>query len=183
MYDKIDLIKETFITELNKKISIYGSISYFNKKMENEIFKMVTPREILKFYINNDTTKNSLSFQLTSVSRKLPKSKDRKIYNLSLTKIGEKRKRRMEEAIETVIICSQQSFEIAGVLNPVQIEIEDDRILNMLKRYKNVVYRLTSLGLFFPASTKNDTEQIFITCREVNNIKKALKNSKSYGLL
>ena len=89
----------------------------------------------------------------------------------------------MEQAIETVIICSQQSFEIAGVLNPVQIEIEDDRILNMLKRYKNVVYRLTSLGLFFPASTKNDTEQIFITCREVNNIKKALKNGKSYGLL
>ena len=47
--------------------------------------------------------------------------------------MGEKRKRRMEEPIETVVIRLQQSFEIAGGLNPVQIEIEDDRILNMLK--------------------------------------------------
>ena len=39
----------------------------------------------------------------------------------------------MTEPIETVIICAQQSFEIAGGLNPVQIEIEDDRVLNILK--------------------------------------------------
>ena len=56
------------------------------------MFKIVTPEEILKFYINKDTTKNSLSFQLTSVSGKLAKPKDKKIYNLSLTKIGEKKK-------------------------------------------------------------------------------------------
>ena len=53
----------------------------------------------------------------------------------------------------------------------------------MLKRYKNVVYRLTPLGILFPASVKNDTEQIFITCRELNNVKKALINSKIYGLI
>ena len=34
LYDKNDLIKETFITALNKKILIYGSISYFNKKKQ-----------------------------------------------------------------------------------------------------------------------------------------------------
>ena len=32
LYDKNDLLKETFITALNQKISIYDSISYFNKK-------------------------------------------------------------------------------------------------------------------------------------------------------
>ena len=32
----------------------------------------------------------------------------------------------MTETIETVISCLQQSFEIAGALNPVQIKIEDD---------------------------------------------------------
>ena len=78
----------------------------------------------------------------------------------------------MAEPIETVIICAQQSFEIAGRLNPVQFEIADDRILNMLKRHKNVLYRLTPLGLLFPASVKNDTAQIFITCRELDNIKR-----------
>ena len=46
-----------------------------------------------------------------------------------------------------------------------------------------MVYRLTPLGILFPASVKNDTEQIFITCRELNNVKKALINSKIYGLI
>ena len=43
------------------------------------------------------------------------------------------------------------TVKLAGGLNPVQIEIEVDRILNMLKRYKNVVYRLRPIGILFPA--------------------------------
>ena len=101
--------------------------------------------------------KNFLSFQLTNVSGSLPKLKNKKIYN-SLKRIGEKRKRQMAEPIETVIIRAQQRFEIASGLNPVQIEIEDDRILNILRKYKNVRYKLTLLGLLFPASIKIDTE-------------------------
>ena len=72
-----------------------------------------------------------MSFQLKNVGEKLPKLKDKKIYNFSLTRIGEERKRKMVEPIETMIIHAQQSFEIAGGLNPVQIEIDDDRILNI----------------------------------------------------
>ena len=64
----------------------------------------------------------------------------------------------MAEPIETVITCAQQSFEIAGGLNPVIFEIEDDRVLNILKIYKNVLYRLTPLGILFLASVKNNTE-------------------------
>ena len=37
----------------------------------------------------------------------------------------------MTESTETVIICAQQSFEIAAGLNPVQIKIEDGRVLNI----------------------------------------------------
>ena len=47
-----------------------------------------------------------------------------------------KRKLPILEPIETVIICAQQNFEVAGGLNPIQIEIEDDRVLNMLKKQK-----------------------------------------------
>ena len=53
----------------------------------------------------------------------------------------------------------------------------------MLKRYKNVRYRLTPLGLLFPAPIKHDTEQIFITYRKLNDVKKSLINSKIYRLL
>ena len=118
-----------------------------------------------------------MSFQLLNIGGKQPKLKNKKkIYNLPLTKIGEKTKMQMTEPIESVIICALQNFKIAERLNPVKMETEDDRVLNILKLYKNVVYRLTLLGLLFPASVKNDTEKIFITCRELNDTKKALIN-------
>ena len=60
----------------------------------------------------------------------------------------------MQEPTETVIIRAQQNFEIVGGLNFIQIEIKDDRVLNMLIKHKNVTYKLTPLGLLFPASIK-----------------------------
>ena len=54
-----------------------------------------------------------------------------------MTKIG-KRKIQVPEPIETITIRAQQCFGIAGGLNPFQTEIEDDRVLNMLKNMKMV---------------------------------------------
>ena len=82
----------------------------------------------------------------------------------------------MSEPIETIIIRAQQDFAVAGGLNPVQIEIKDDRIINMLKKYKNVVYKITPLGILFPATVTNDTSQIFIIAKKLNRIKKSVLN-------
>ena len=82
MYDKRNLIKDIFITTLNKKVLIYGSISYFNKKTENEIFKIVFLEEFFKFYVNKGVIRNSLSFQLTIINGDIPKLKDSKIYSI-----------------------------------------------------------------------------------------------------
>ena len=106
------------------------------KKTKNEIFKIIIPQKFFKFYVEKDAPNKPLSFQLINISEKLTKIKDKKIYNLSLTRIGEKTKREMPEPIEPVIICAQQSFEITGGLNPVQIEINDDRVLNIFKKDK-----------------------------------------------
>ena len=40
-----------------------------------------------------------------------------------------------------------------------------------------------SLGILFPASIENNTEHVFITSRELNDVKKGLVNSKIYKLL
>ena len=65
------------------------------------------------------------------------------------------------------------------MLNPLQIEINDDRILNTLKKHKNnIYYKLTLTGILFPSSVKNDTKHIFVTCRELNSAKAALINGK-----
>ena len=100
-------------------------------------------------------------------------------------RLGRKRKLAMQEPIDTIIVCAQQNFDIVGGLNPIQIELEVDRILNALKKYKNVLYRVTPLSLLLPASTTNDTNQIyiFITCRQLNDVKKALLSGKIYELL
>ena len=64
----------------------------------NEIFKIISTENFLKFVMNKDTTKDTLS--LTSISGDKPKLKDKKIYNLSLTRIGKKRKTLMPEPID-----------------------------------------------------------------------------------
>ena len=89
----------------------------------------------------------------------------------------------MNEPIEIVIVRGQQKFDLHDILNPIEIEINDDRILNTLKKHKNVYYRLTSIGILFPSSVTNDTKQIFVTCRELNNAKVALINGKTYNIL
>ena len=92
LYDKSNLIKETYVTAINKKLSIYGPISYFKKKTKDEIFQIISTVDLVKFLINKDTIKNRLSFQLTSISGNIPKLKDKKIHNLSLTRLGNKKK-------------------------------------------------------------------------------------------
>ena len=89
----------------------------------------------------------------------------------------------MAEPVETIIICAQQDFEVGGGLNLVHIEIGIDIMLKKLKKYKTAAYKLTPTGILFPTFVKNDTKQIFLTCRELNDVKKCLINSKIYGLL
>ena len=106
-------------------------------------------------------------------------SNDKKIYRLSFKEIGRKRKHKiMSEPIEMVIVRGQQKFDLYEVLNPVQIQIKDDRILNMLKKHKNVYCKLNPINILFPASVINDTKQTFVTCRALNNVKIALINGK-----
>ena len=184
LYDRSGFIKQAFITALNKTISIYGSVSYFNKKTKNDIIKIINPQKFLKFYVKKDTLKDSLSLQLTNVSGKIPQLRDSKIYNFSLSRIEKKkRKRQLPEPTESVIIHAKQNFDVDGGLNPVKIELEDDRIINIPKKHKNARDRLTALGFLIPSSVKNDTEQIFITWRELNDVNKSLINGKIYELV
>ena len=74
-----------------------------------------------------------------------------------LTRLRRKRKFAMQEPIESVIVHAQYNFDVVGGLNPVQIELEDDIILNALKRYKSILYRVTPLDVLFPATITNDT--------------------------
>ena len=99
------------------------------------------------------------------------KQETAKIYNFSWTQIGNKKKKEMIEPVESVIICRQQKFELNNTLNPVEIEINDDRILNVLKKFIHFYYKFTPCGILFPSSITNNTKQIFVICRELNDTK------------
>ena len=57
LYGKSNLIKQTFVTEVNKLLSIYGSISYFDKKGINETAQIISFNDAQKFFASNDTVK------------------------------------------------------------------------------------------------------------------------------
>ena len=87
----------------------------------------------------------------------------------------------LSEPVETVIIRAQQDFDVVGGLNPIQIQIVDDTVLNILRKYKNVAFKITPLGLLFSASIANDTSHIFVTTTKINGAKKAILNYKIYN--
>ena len=111
--------------------------------------------------------------QVAHVNGSDVKTNDKKIHDFSITKLGKRRKNMLPEPIETVIIRVQQDFDVAGGLNPIQIQISDDTVLNLLKKYKNVAYKITPIGLLFPATVTNDTNFIFVTVNNISGVKKA----------
>ena len=59
LYNKSNMIEQTFVTEINKLIPVYGSISYFGKKSRNEAVEIVSFENPLKFSVVKDTIKNT----------------------------------------------------------------------------------------------------------------------------
>ena len=183
LYDKSNLIKKTFVTAINKQLNLYGSFSYFSEKTSISNLILINSNNLLKFFIEKNSLKSNLKFQLAQINGSEVKTSDNKIHHFSITKLGKKRKRNMQEPKETIIVRAQQNFDIDGGLNPIEIEIKDDRITNLLKKYKNVVYKITPLGILFPASITNDTTQIFILGKNLSGVKKSILNKKSFNVL
>ena len=89
----------------------------------------------------------------------------------------------LSEPVETLIVRAQQNFDVVGGLNRIQVQITEDTVLNLLKICKNVAYRVTPIGLLFPASIKNSTDQMFLTVNNLSGVKKSILNYKIHNLL
>ena len=123
LYDKSFLIKKTFVTALNKQLSLYGSFSYFSGKTAATSLKLLSSNDFLKFLVEKKSLRENLKFQLAHVDGSDVETSDKKIHNFSITKLGKRRKTIMSEPIETTIIRTQQNFDVVGGLNPIQTEI------------------------------------------------------------
>ena len=131
LYDKSNLIKKTFVAAINKELNLYGSFSYFSGKTNISNLKLINSNNFLKFFIEKNSLKSNLKFQLAQIDGSEVKTSGNKIHHFSITKLGEKRKRNMQEPKETIIVRAQQNFDIDGGLYPIEVEIKDDRITNL----------------------------------------------------
>ena len=108
---------------------MYGSFSYFSGKTAEKEIKLLDVSKFFRILYKKKHLKKSLKFQLAYIDGKNPKIKDNKIHNFSITRIGKKRKTNMSQLIEIITVRVRQNFDVVGGLNPVQIEIEDDKHL------------------------------------------------------
>ena len=93
-YDDSNMIKATFISELNKRSQIYGVILYFGDDKKN-IAKLVTPQKRLKFTVKSKNYKENIALQLVSTKSEnvIVDKILNKINNFSILTESQKRKK------------------------------------------------------------------------------------------
>ena len=45
------------------------------------------------------------------------------------------------------------------------------------------MYKITPIGLLFPATKKNDIRQVFVLAKNLNGVKKGILNDKSFDIV
>ena len=98
LYDNLNIIKETYVSELNKKVSLLGGVWYYVKADSKDgKIELITPRNKLKFNVKQNVSLSDLSLLIAPViaSQKL-NLRERKIKNLLIISTFSKtRKRKM----------------------------------------------------------------------------------------
>ena len=118
------MIKKTFITALNKEISIYGSFNFFTgKKLVKEKLNLLDVSNHLKFFVEKKSIRKNLKLHLAYINGSKVNTSDQKIHDFSITRFGKRKRNMLTEPIETLIIRAQQDFDVIGGLNPIQVEI------------------------------------------------------------
>ena len=87
------------------------------------------------------------------------------------------------EIVDTIHILELQNFDDYGHLNPVEITIDSNKIIETLSNYKKYKFRIKIKCLLFSTNLQNNTDVILVTCNCLTEAKTALNNSKLYKML
>ena len=93
LYDKSNTIKKTFITALNKQLSIYGSFSYFSGNTSIKNLKLLDVSNSLKFLVAKKALKEDLKLKIAYVNGKVVEIEDKKIHDFSITRLKKRQKK------------------------------------------------------------------------------------------
>ena len=176
LYDESNIIEETFIQRINKKIQLYGISSIpFAEKKKNHIISL---KNFISFRIKQDTKKHKITFSLKNLQENIQlETDDNKIHNFSILVIEEMKKVKINKEI---VIEALQDFNKYEKLNPIEIKITDNEIFNELTIFKNskVRYRFQPNSILFSSSVQEKTEVIILAVSGLNEAKDMLLNGK-----
>ena len=188
LYDNKSLIRETFVTELNKKIYLIGSISFYDKENSDGKSFLVRSDTKIKFDFKENQVVENLIFNLshTNESAKIL-LKDDNIHNLllisteKLTRVGQKKK--MVEIVDKILVKALQNYDKYTTLNPLEVNLNSNYLSKIIHDYKGYIFEVRLINVLFSSNITNDTQNIFITCQNLTSAKKVLINDKIYYLL
>ena len=163
LYDNSNIIKETFISEINKKVPLIGSNSYFDKVNADDKIKLITSKNRLKFEPRENSQLEYLSFQLQpTFGNKKINLRKKYIDNFSILIIPKKKleqKRKMDEiVVNTLFVKGLQSYDKYTTLNPLDIDFRLNNLHQKLEDYKGYKYRLALVNVLFSAKFENETK-------------------------
>ena len=64
LYDRSNIVKKTFVSELNDFLPLMCSFSYFGKTKDIRNINLISPKNAHKFYIEKYAIREKLDFQL-----------------------------------------------------------------------------------------------------------------------
>ena len=94
-----------------------------------------------------------------------------------LSKVGQKRK--MTEIVETLLVKALQNYDSYTVLNPLEVNLRSNYLNQKINEYKGFTFEVIHRNLLFSSSITNDTQNIFVTCQNLNSAKKSLNKWKN----
>ena len=83
----------------------------------------------------------------------------KKVHEVLFTTLNKKENMKI---LDFVMIKVQQVLEEGKDINPTEIRVEDNKIQNIFKKYKNNKVRFKLTGLLFSSNIVNTTEKIFL---------------------
>ena len=102
LYDRNNLLKKSFIDELNVFLSIYCSVSYFGET--KGYLPLISSDNPQSFFIEKNIKKDQLNLQIVTASGEKAKKDDKEIDEILISHIQKEKKL---DIIDFVLICGQ----------------------------------------------------------------------------
>ena len=83
LYNKSNIVKKSFLTELNKFLSIFDSIT-FSGHVKNKLLLLVSSEKPIELFLDADKLKKSPELQLTKIGETFPQTKDNNIHEFCI---------------------------------------------------------------------------------------------------